>query len=80
MNYIPQGLSKQSKKIWHCLWEHSPKFVDAKALAEKLGGERTGKPISDAVYKLEHGLENEAWMIRHSYSRGEYALVPRQIN
>ena len=77
----PPGLSKQSQVIWHCLWEYSPKFVHAKALAEVLTKEwnkKTQKPISDAIYKLKQQLKNEPWMIKPNYSTSEYALVPRQ--
>ena len=35
-NYTPQGLSKQSKLIWQCLWKFSPNSVHAKKLAEIL--------------------------------------------
>ena len=72
----PQGLSPQSKAIWNCLWEYSPKFVHAEILAEVLGkewNEKTPKQISDAVYKLKKCLKNEQWLIRASQT-GEYTL------
>ncbi len=79
-NYTPQGLSKQSKLIWQCLWKFSPNSVHAKKLAEILekewDNEKTQKQISDAIYKLTKCLNNEPWMIKHSLT-GQYALVPR---
>jgi len=78
----PKGLSKQSQTIWECLSKESPCFVHAKRLAEVLKKEwqdNTQKQISDAINKLEKRLKNEPWKIRHDYSTGEYALVPRQL-
>ena len=78
-NYTPQGLSKQSKLIWHCLWEYSPKYVHAKTLAkmlEKQWNKKTQKQIYDAIYKLKKSLNNEPWIIRHN-RLGEYALMPK---
>jgi hypothetical protein len=78
-NYTPQGLSKQSKLIWQCLWKFSPNSVHAKKLAEILEKEwdkNTPRKISKSVYKLKLRLNNEPWMINNSNS-GEYVLVPR---
>jgi hypothetical protein len=78
-NYTPQGLSKQSKLIWQCLWKFSPNSVHAKKLAEILEKEwdkNTTRKISKSVYKLKLRLNNEPWMINNSNS-GEYVLVPR---
>ncbi|WP_069471218.1 hypothetical protein [Candidatus Marithrix sp. Canyon 246] len=78
-NYTPQGLSKQSKLIWQCLWKFSPNPIHAKKLAEileKEWNENTPKQIYKSVYKLKLRLNNEPWMIKHSYL-GEYVLVPR---
>jgi hypothetical protein len=81
INYTPQGLSKQSKLIWQCLWEFSPQYVHAEKLAKKLEkkwNKTTQKQIYDAIYKLRKCLNNEPWIIRHNRS-GEYALMPREI-
>jgi len=83
MKEPPQGLSPQSKEIWHCLWEYYPGFVSAKVIAEVFGkewNEKTPTQIADAIYKLKKSLTNEPWKIRHSYSTGEYALVPRSLS
>jgi len=66
--------------IFHYLWKCFPKFIHAKALVEILKkdwDEKTQKQISDAIYYNEKCLKNEPWMIRCSYSTGEYALVLR---
>ena len=78
-NYTPQGLSKQSKLIWQCLWKYSPQYVHAEILAEILEKEwdkNTTKQIYKTIYKLKQQIKNEPWMIKHSLT-GEYALVPK---
>jgi hypothetical protein len=77
-NYTPQGLSKQSKLIWQCLWKFSPNYVHMKTIAkilEKKWNKKTQKQIYDAISKLRKCLNNE-WIIRDNRS-GEYALMPR---
>jgi hypothetical protein len=77
-NYTPQGLSKQSKLIWQCLWKFSPNSVHMKTIAkilEKKWNKKTQKQIYDAISKLRKCLNNE-WIIRDNRS-GEYALMPR---
>ncbi len=79
----PPGLSPQSKLIWNCLQEYYPGFVSAKALAEILGtewdGEKTGKQISKAIYKLKNQLKNENWTIM-SDTRGKYTIIPKPLS
>ncbi|OQY56532.1 MAG: hypothetical protein DRR08_26815 [Candidatus Parabeggiatoa sp. nov. 2] len=79
----PPGLSPQSKLIWNCLQEYYPGFVSAKALAEILGtewdGEKTGKQISKAIYKLKNQLKNENGTIM-SDTRGRYTIIPKPLS
>jgi len=80
-NYTPQGLSKQPKLIWHCLWEFYPNSVHMKTIAkilEKKWNKKTQKQIYDAISKLRKCLNNEPWIIRHN-RLGEYALMPRLV-
>jgi hypothetical protein len=83
IEYIPPGLSKQSKNIWNCLREYYPGFVHATIIAgilEKEWNDKTGKQISKMVNKLKQQLKlkNEPWIIKQS-STGEYALMPKQL-
>jgi len=72
----PSGLSKQLARLWDYLWNCSPHFVHAEALATVLGSGHSLKQVSDAIYKLEKYLSQEQWLIVHNYL-GEYALIPK---
>ncbi|MDY6994749.1 MAG: hypothetical protein SVR94_19360, partial [Pseudomonadota bacterium] len=72
----PSGLSKQLAQLWDYLWNCSPHFVHAEALATVLGNGYSLKQVSDAIYKLEKHLHQEKWLIVHNYL-GEYALIPK---
>ena len=78
--YVPKDLSKQSRILWDYLWECSPGFVSAEAIASILGKEKkpSKKQVSDAIYKLNKALTttNEKWIVSRNH-QGEYCLVPR---
>lgn len=75
-NDLPK-LSKQNKKLYLLLKQHSPAFLGSKKIAEELlfnTSENTQKKVSDNIYKLQKKLKNSPYKIIRDYIGG-YALI-----